>query len=493
MGQETNVDPDVEAVSAQQQDAKASSFEIDKPNEKENAADYAVDGNNSENPLPRASFPAVIGAWFRKQMNQSHTRSSSSALNEKLVDDDSGEIGGSLKNATASTPLLHKVLFATMAAGLALGVYLHRYSITDFDPFVDWSQKLNVAFVGNAYFFINDIPRVMESMSEGHIFQQSVIHSSEGSLPSLLLRGNGMYQTWQTNESIITTSYVNNDGDDETIYDFGLCTVAQLLTGSDDILTYGNNNKAYYNDELNPCISDETYFDYTYDYLAEVTFSWDYVVLVDQTKRVAIKSARQNSIYALTYAYGPLIAKTKAIPVIVDTHSFWSESTNMTGLGDIEYFQALIAQGASDYVKALTDILPEEQTPVVAPVGVAYLTIYEERPDLWEKLFIDDGIHASLHGSYVFACVLYGTMYGHLPRRHSGQSIENLFAKSRMLVGQYDLKFPTRSEASYYRNVARRVALGGHVPGNLRKLIEQLNTVEEEDLAEDGVEDEGKL
>jgi len=445
-------------------------------------SEYAVDksdDNKSTSSSKKGSLFAGMTLWLKQQP-------STKSLKERLVDgdsetvdsdDDSSEMQGvakrfyrSAKEAIVTAPLKYTVLFATMAVGLLFGVYMNRYAITDHDYFVNWNQELNVAFIGNAYLFVNDIPRVMEAISNDHIYQDSVIHSADGSLPSLLFRGNGMYETWQTDEAYLTE--VNYNGNNESIYDYGLCTVGQLLEGYDSILSYGNKDNAYYDDGLNPCIVDESYYEFTYERLAAGPVDWDYVVLVDQSKRMAISEARENSVYALTNAYAPMIQKTGAVPIIVDTHSFWSDSTNMTGLGDLVQFQAMIYSGVYDYVDALASILPEEQAPIIAPVGVAYLTIFLERPGMWDKLFIRDKIHASAHGSYLFACVLYATMYGHLPAKHN-HKIESLFASSRRLVGQ-DISYPSASEASYYRNVARRVALHGHVPRKLRALLKQM-------------------
>ena len=61
---------------------------------------------------------------------------------------------------------------------------------------------------------------------------------------------------------------------------------------------------------------DENYYYYTYNHLADSSFEWDYVVLVDQTKRMAISGAREDSVYALTEAYGPMIEASGAIPAI---------------------------------------------------------------------------------------------------------------------------------------------------------------------------------
>lgn len=375
-----------------------------------------------------------------------------------------------LKQLVCTSSFLYAIMFVAMASGMLYGVLSNSrlsYSISDVDITIDWDEELNVAFVGNSYLFINDVPRIMEAISENHIHQESVIHSSGGSLGNLLLTGNGMYPRWMTDDAVIDF-YTDGYGRNVTIYDYGLCSVAQILTSYDEIISYGNEDGAYYNDGRNPCIRDQNYFIYIEDKLANSSFVWDYVVLVDQTKRMAVEEARQQSIYALANAYGPLIKETGAVPVIVDTHAFWSESTNMTGLVDIPTFQALIYDGVLDYVEALANVLPDWQAPVVAPVGLAFLVVYEENYYLWQKLFIDDEIHSSVHGSYLFSCVLYATMFGHLPKRSTNSQVDALFANSRLLVGQ-DIEYPSAQEAFYYRRVAKRVALDGYLPSSLAR------------------------
>lgn len=379
-----------------------------------------------------------------------------------------GRCCGRFSACMCHTWLAYLFIFAGMASGLAYGVYANRYRITDLDlKAIDWSEELRVAFLGNAYLFVNDVPRIMEAISDGHIYQDSVIHSSAGSLAGLLLTGNGMYQRWRTEEALLFT-FQNYYGYNVSIFDYGMCTVGQLLQGYDPILTYNNKNNAYYNDGHNPCMLDSYYLDFIKDELnTTAKTEWDYVVFVDQTKRMAIEGARSESVYALANAYGPLLKQTGAIPIIVDTHAFWSSETNMTGLVDIPTFQSLIYDGVEEYVEALAYVLPDWQAPIVAPIGLAYLTIYEENEDMWYKLFIEDQMHSSLHGSYLFACVLYATMYGHLPPKSvSIDGIDKLFVKSRKLIGQ-DYSYPTADEAYYYRSIARRVALYGYVPESL--------------------------
>ena len=84
----------------------------------------------------------------------------------------------------------------------------------------------------------------------------------------------------------------------------------------------------------------------------------------------------------------------------------------------------------------------------------------------WKKLFLADMMHSSLHGTYLFACVLYATMFEHLLDKDASipKSMSYLFHNSRKLAGQSS--FPTTEEAVYLRNVARRVVLKGRVPSS---------------------------
>jgi hypothetical protein len=237
------------------------------------------------------------------------------------------------------------------------------------------------------------------------------------------------------------------------------------LKGSDENLAYGNSYGQFYDDGQNPCLQDPYYLAFLDD-TAPASLEWDYVVLADQTKRMAVSSAREGTISVLASTYAPLLRQIRAIPVIVDTHAFWSDNSNMTGLTDIPTFTSLLYEGVQDYVDALKAELPARQAPIVAPIGLAYLTIYEEDYELWQQMFLDDDVHSSVHGSYLFACVLYCTLYGHSPP-DSLPLPEYLFSDARKLMGQP--QYPSYDETVYLNNVARRVALQGYVPSSLNR------------------------
>jgi hypothetical protein len=247
----------------------------------------------------------------------------------------------------------------------------------------------------------------------------------------------------------------------------------EILQGSDGYIGYGNPYGIYSNDGLNPCIGNEYYATYVSDRFTANPPSWDYVILADQTKRVAVEEARKDTLYALASIYAPLLNASGAIPVIVNNHAFWSTTTNMTGLDDIPTFTALIHQGVDEYAKTLSSLLPRSQKPIVAPVSLAYLTVWEENHDLWEALFVADMMHSSVYGTYLISCVIYMTLFGHrLPDTEAAlpENVPGLFYHSRKLVEAKNFKFPSTEEASYLRNVARRVTLKGHIPASFPKI-----------------------
>lgn len=366
-----------------------------------------------------------------------------------------GEIPSKIPNTASKTlgaGLVYFVIFFITVSGLVYGM-----TDTFRSTHIDWDVTYNVGFLGNAYLFVNDVPRLLEAISTGHVYQNSVLHF--GSLSDLWMMGNGMYSLWATEEAEIWTDY------NEQLYDFGYCTVAQLLQGYDEYLDEDSNN--YYDDGQNPCLQDADYLSFINSELQAAPVTLDYVVLADQTKRLAIESARNKSIAVLVNGYAQLLQASGAVPVLIDTHAFWSDNSNMTGLSDIPTFTKLITAGVEAYQSALSKALPRAQRPIICRIGLAYLVVWEEDYELWQKLFLDDQIHSSIYGSYLFGTVLYSTLFGHLPDSLLTSHIPSLFADARKLVGSSNI--PNGTEAEFLRNVARRVVLGNHRPRSLNK------------------------
>lgn len=334
-------------------------------------------------------------------------------------------------------------------------------------PFVPL-PNISVAFVGNSMTYYNDLPRFLTAISEGRIEQNSCLHG-DGTLTSILKNGNGMYQKFNTSNAL------NSDG----VYDFGACTVRQLMFGRDEQLEEQvfNGSVIYYEDlnQTNPCIQDPSYL----EYLDLTTFHnppphYDYIVLNDYTQNPAREMTRAESLRVLREVYVPMFLDTGVTPIFFDTHPYWTEAHNMSGLVDVPTFASLTYQGYKDYMALVTKHLPVSQTPRLAPVGLAFLTVWEERRDLWQKLYnIFDQLHASPSGTFLTGAVIHFALFGEMPKKSvmlpANQDLSALWAHARVMqqVGEPPNPFPTFTDAEYLYNVADRVARQGYIPKSL--------------------------
>jgi hypothetical protein len=254
------------------------------------------------------------------------------------------------------------------------------------------------------------------------------------------------------------------------------------------MIAYGNQYGSYIDDGNNPCIQDQSYMEYEQSF--NYTQKWDYVVLVDQSKRMCFDDARAEALMALNYTYAPLLRHIGAKGLIVQPHAFWSNNANMTGLEDIPTFTSRIMDGAKIYKEFLNDGTKLSKKAKISPVGDAFLTVWEEDYSLWEKLFLADGIHPSASGSYLYATVLYASMYGFMPKKKTAilEDAEELFSNARRLqAGENGTVFPTEDEATYLFKVARRVTLLYHTPSSY-KTVDYSTTSDYE--AEEGENDD---
>jgi hypothetical protein len=329
------------------------------------------------------------------------------------------------------------------------------------------NPERNIAMIGNSYFFVNDLPRFMEAISDGNIYQDSCLHGS-GSLLNLLKTGNGMYYKWGTDNALIDdVEFVNDEGENVQLYDYGACSVPQLLLGQDVMLSYQNEDGKFLNDGNNPCLEDENYLEYQGSF--NYSEPWDFVVIADQSKRMAFEETRKDGLLSLNYTYGPLLDMIGAIPILVQTHAFWSQNANMTGLGDIPTFTSLIMEGANVYQTYLKESSIKGR---IAPVGDAFLTVWEEDYALWETLFLGDMIHPSPKGTYLYACVIYAAIYKAMPDAEIAVSddITSLFDNARKIHSNNATEFPTQDEAAYLYKVAKRVTLRSFKPKSYRSI-----------------------
>jgi len=367
---------------------------------------------------------------------------------------------------------LSKITQVTVLAGAAVGLVgvLAIAAAGGRTPM--FPAKINVAFVGNSYFYVNDLPRFVEQIAGGHIHQDSVIHNA-ASILQIIMTGNGMWHKWATKNAMINgVKFETSRNTTEYLYDMGACSVPQLLTGHDKMITYQNQLGSFINDGQNPCFQQDAYREY--EESTNLKHSWDFVVITDQSKTMAFEDTRQEALMAFNYTYGPILKKKHISPIIVQPHAYASSGANASGLEDLATFTALIMDGTKIYKKYINRRIGIFAHAHVAPVGNAFLAIYEASPyDLWPKLFLDDGIHPSAYGTFVYGCVIYATMTGYMPsyRRVVVDDMEtsDIFATARRLqASSSQAGFPTKDEAKTLYKIVKKVAVKGYKPKSLR-------------------------
>jgi hypothetical protein len=330
---------------------------------------------------------------------------------------------------------------------LSLGMLLHLVQREN--------PRLNVAFVGNSFQFVNDLPRFLQALSLGTIYQDSMLHGSL-SLVTLLQHGNGMYHQWNTINALTT---------ENGIFDYGACTIPQLLLGYDNNLSFRNENLYYKAWLNNPCFQDNQYYQYRQ---ARPPPSWNYVILNDQSLRPAYAKKRNTTMNSLRTSYSPMLVESGATPVLLMTYGYWRDSANMTDLVDVPTFTSLLYEGYQEYMQLLKQELPDSQAPLLSPVGLAFLLVWEENVELWGRLFFQDQFHPSPLGTYLMGSCLYATLYKRLPKRKAYLS-DSLWNRARrmQLYGDDDLKGPTKYEAKYFQSIVQRVVLEGYTPKSI--------------------------
>jgi hypothetical protein len=131
---------------------------------------------------------------------------------------------------------------------------------------------------------------------------------------------------------------------------------------------------------------------------------WDFVVLQEQSQIPASEQARVQQMYPAARLLVRRIEDAGARPIFFMTWAHrdgWPEN----GLPDYESMQVAIDDG-------YLGIARELGVPV-APVGYAWLLAHRQDPrlDLWQP----DGIHPSMQGSYLAACVFYAAVFHESP------------------------------------------------------------------------------
>lgn len=225
---------------------------------------------------------------------------------------------------------------------------------------VEEDDEIRMAFCGNSILYYNDCPRLLQQMVEAAFPHRTVVQDSclrgGANLKSLLERGNGMGTKFGP------------------LHDIGQPTVSQLLLPSKP--------------------------------------HWHYVIMNDHTQAPARTATADQSKQALAEHYVPMLQQHKpTTPILIQTPAYRKVGVkNSADLGGFDNMTERLREGLESYIT----VLPPNAR--IAPVGEAYRRIRNDLNDidLWKKLYSWDDFHPSPYGTWLQACVLFGTMF-HVP------------------------------------------------------------------------------
>jgi hypothetical protein len=285
-----------------------------------------------------------------------------------------------------------------------------------------------------------------------------------------------MFQKFDTTNSLLEDTFQGNP-----VYDFGACTVPQLLFGRDvqlydQIHDKDGTYRYLFDDGSNPCLQETDYFEYLERKVTDEAGhhlrlpQWDFVVINDYTANPGRNRTRQAGLHLLRDVYLPMIQRLKtATPVFLDTHAYWTvEHKNLEGLAnsieDMPRFTSLTYEGYRMYAQMMAEHLPEQNKPRIAPVGIAFLVVWGEDRKLWHSLFHSDSLHPSPAGTFLSACIIHATVFGKMPRREWAvrDDMDSLWCRARVLqpADMPPNPFPTKEQAEYLYEVAQNVTAG---------------------------------
>ena len=131
--------------------------------------------------------------------------------------------------------------------------------------------------------------------------------------------------------------------------------------------------------------------------------------------------------------------------MFIITPAYRKQVNNSTDLGSPETFTMKTQEGCEAYASVLDELLPDTQKCRIAPVGLAYLKIREENPEMWERLFHVDDFHRSPHGIFLQGRVLHWTLFGCGPAFLGGGNegdnavtIDQLWRDARLVQPHHD-------------------------------------------------------
>lgn len=139
---------------------------------------------------------------------------------------------------------------------------------------------------------------------------------------------------------------------------------------------------------------------------------WDVVILQAQSQEPALDSAyvTQNVLPYATVLEGQIAQNDSCTRLIF--YMTWGrkfgDAQNCAAYPPVCTYAGMQAELRRRYL-----LMAQQNNAAVAPVGEAWMNVLATNPTF--DLYVSDGSHPSLHGSYLAACVMFATIYGQSP------------------------------------------------------------------------------
>lgn len=137
--------------------------------------------------------------------------------------------------------------------------------------------------------------------------------------------------------------------------------------------------------------------------------NWDYVILQENAQIAALTAALGSDFYPAAKKIDQYVKKANGQTVMFMTWAYedgYDLSSQGFGKADKAQMQTSMVENYIEVANRLDAL--------VAPAGIAFMRSKEQHPEieLWDQ---EDLIHPTLAGTYLSACILYGTMYDQSP------------------------------------------------------------------------------
>lgn len=135
---------------------------------------------------------------------------------------------------------------------------------------------------------------------------------------------------------------------------------------------------------------------------------WDFVVLQEQSQKSGLGGKFSKSFHVSVTSFSKIIRKAGAIPCLYLT---WGRKNgDKRNSKTYPTFEAMQKKISASYLLA-----GKKNKARILPVGFTYTEVKKKNPELFEKLYRNDGSHPAAHGAYLVSCVFWCGLTGKDP------------------------------------------------------------------------------